>query len=39
MFQFLFKQRDVSHGWFKRICSIFFNYNKNVYNKFEFLEN
>ena len=34
-----FWQKNVFHCWFKRIVSYFYNRNKNLYNKFEFLEN
>ena len=36
---FFFEQKDVSHGWFKMISSLFYNHNTNLYNKFKFLEN
>jgi len=32
--------KKVSHDWFKRgLIPYYYNHNKNVYNKFEFLEN
>ena len=38
MFYIFLEQEDICEDWFKRICYYFYNHNKNLYNKFEFLE-
>ena len=27
------KQKDIFHDWFTRICFLFYNHNKKLYNK------
>jgi len=38
MFRFFWGHEDIFHGS-KEFVPYFYNHNKNLYNKFEFLEN